>query len=42
MGAGGIRETKMHTAEPSASEVEGAIRSCKDISHQVLFRFQQK
>jgi hypothetical protein len=45
-GAGGVRQTEMHTAEPfvpepSASEVEVAIGKLKGISLQVLIRFQQ-
>jgi hypothetical protein len=45
-GTGGIRQTENHTAEPfvpepSAAEVEVAIRNLKLIKHQVLIRFQQ-
>jgi hypothetical protein len=43
---GGFRQTEIHTAEPlvpepSAAEVEVAIRKLKGISRQVLIRFQQ-
>jgi hypothetical protein len=46
-GAGGVRQTEMHTAEPpapqpSASEAEIAIGKLKGINLQVLIRFQQK
>jgi hypothetical protein len=45
-GTGGVRQTEMHTTrplvpEPSASEVEVAIRKPKDINRQVVIRFQQ-
>jgi hypothetical protein len=41
-----MRQTEIHTAEPfvpepSAAEVEVAIRKLKGIKHQVLIRFQQ-
>jgi hypothetical protein len=44
-GAGGVRQTEMHTAEPfvpehSASEDEVAIGKLKNINLQVLIRFQ--
>jgi hypothetical protein len=43
-GPGGIRQTEIHTAEPfvpepSAAEVEVAIRKMKGIKNQVLIRF---
>jgi hypothetical protein len=45
-GAGGVRQTEIHTAEqfvpePSASEVEVGIGKLKGINLQVLIRFQQ-
>jgi hypothetical protein len=45
-GPGGVRQTEIHIAEPfvpepSAAEVEVAIRKLKGIKCQVLIRFQQ-
>jgi hypothetical protein len=45
-GAGGVRQTEIHTAEPfvpepSASEFEVAIGKLKRHKLQVLIRFQQ-
>jgi hypothetical protein len=36
-----VKHTKVHTAEPSSSEVEIAIEKLKGINHQVLIKFQQ-
>jgi hypothetical protein len=45
-GAGGVRQTEMHTAQPfvpelSASQVEVATGKLKGTNLQVLIRFQQ-